>query len=171
MSDTGSAAPPAARRGRGARLALVLTVAALVVAFFVFDLGHYLSLDALKQNREALQHWRTAHPVAALATYMVAYVAMAALSLPGAAVLTLAGGAIFGVATGTDRGLVREHDRRDARVPAARFVLRDARAGRASAPGCGPIEEGIARDGAFYLFTLRLVPLVPVLPGQPADGR
>jgi pyruvate/2-oxoglutarate dehydrogenase complex dihydrolipoamide dehydrogenase (E3) component/uncharacterized membrane protein YdjX (TVP38/TMEM64 family) len=159
MSETG-AAPPPARSGRGARVAVVLVVAALVVAFFVFDLGRFLRLDALKENRAALAAWRDAHPLAALASYLAVYVATTALSLPGAAVLTLAGGALFGVVVGTVVVSFASTIGATLAFLIARFVLRDAVRSRFGAR-LRPIEEGVARDGAFYLFTLRLVPLFP----------
>jgi pyruvate/2-oxoglutarate dehydrogenase complex dihydrolipoamide dehydrogenase (E3) component/uncharacterized membrane protein YdjX (TVP38/TMEM64 family) len=135
-------------------------VAALIAAFFVFDLGRFFSLDALKSNRAALQQWQGAHPVAALAAYMALYVAMAALSLPCAAILTLAGGALFGVLAGTIAVSFASTIGATCAFLIARFVLRDAVRGRFGAR-LHPIEEGVERDGAFYLFTLRLVPLFP----------
>ena len=158
MSDA-SPAPPAGGR-RGARVALVVVVLALVAAYFVFDLGRFASLDALKENRAALEQWRAAHPATALAVYMAVYVATAALSLPGAAVLTLAGGAIFGVVVGTIAVSLASTIGATLAFLIARFLLRDAVRSRFGAR-LRPIEEGVARDGAFYLFTLRLVPLFP----------
>ena len=99
MSDGTDARPAGGRRG--VRVVLAVVVLALVAASFVFDLGRWLSLEALKANRVELAAWRDAHPVTAIGGYVAAYVAMAALSLPGAAVLTLAGGALFGVVVGT----------------------------------------------------------------------
>jgi pyruvate/2-oxoglutarate dehydrogenase complex dihydrolipoamide dehydrogenase (E3) component/uncharacterized membrane protein YdjX (TVP38/TMEM64 family) len=163
MSDaTGSAstATSPSGRGRAARLALVALVLAAIAAFFVFDLGRWLSLEALKQNRVALETWRAAHPAAAIAGYMAAYVAMAALSLPGAAILTLAGGALFGVVAGTVAVSFASSIGATLAFLIARFVLRDAVRSRFGAR-LRPIEEGVRRDGAFYLFTLRLVPIFP----------
>jgi pyruvate/2-oxoglutarate dehydrogenase complex dihydrolipoamide dehydrogenase (E3) component/uncharacterized membrane protein YdjX (TVP38/TMEM64 family) len=149
-----------AASARRARLALIAVVVALVAAFFVFDLGRFFSLDALKTNREALQAWQQAHPVGALATYMILYVAMAALSLPGAAILTLAGGALFGVLVGAIAVSFASSVGATLAFLIARFVLRDAVRSRFGAR-LRPIEEGVRRDGAFYLFTLRLVPIFP----------
>lgn len=161
MSGTRDDRPPVrAGSGRGARIALVVVVLALIVAFFAFDLGRFLSLDALKRNRADLETWRAAHPATAIAAYMAAYVAMAALSLPGAAVLTLAGGALFGVVVGTIAVSFASTLGATLAFLIARFVLRDAVRSRFGAR-LKPIEEGVARDGAFYLFTLRLVPLFP----------
>ncbi len=160
MSEAEAGAARPAGAGGGARLVLVAVVLALVAAFFVFDLGRFLSLDALKRNRDALEAWRQAHPAGALASYMAAYVAMAALSLPGAAVLTLAGGALFGVLVGTVAVSFASTIGATLAFLIARFVLRDA-VRRRFGTRLRPIEEGVARDGAFYLFTLRLVPLFP----------
>jgi pyruvate/2-oxoglutarate dehydrogenase complex dihydrolipoamide dehydrogenase (E3) component/uncharacterized membrane protein YdjX (TVP38/TMEM64 family) len=159
MSEVG-AVPPPARAGRTARAVLVLVVVMLIVAFFVFDLGRFLSLAALKTHRTALEDWRRLHPLAAVAAYMAAYVAMAALSLPGAAVVTLAGGALFGVVIGTIAVSFASTIGATLAFLIARFVLRDA-VRRRFETRLRSIEEGIARDGAFYLFTLRLVPLFP----------
>ena len=147
-------------RARTARLAVVGVVVALVAAFFVFDLGRFFSLDALKANRAALEQWRAAHPAGAIAAYMVVYVAMAALSLPGAAILTLAGGALFGVVVGTIAVSFASSIGATLAFLIARFVLRDAVRSRFGAR-LKPIEDGVRRDGAFYLFTLRLVPIFP----------
>jgi pyruvate/2-oxoglutarate dehydrogenase complex dihydrolipoamide dehydrogenase (E3) component/uncharacterized membrane protein YdjX (TVP38/TMEM64 family) len=159
MSDGTAAAAPAGGR-RVARIALVVVVLALVAAYFAFDLGRYASLAALKENRAALEAWRAAHPTTALATYVCVYVAIAALSLPGAAVLTLAGGALFGVVAGTIAVSFASTIGATLAFLIARFLLRDAVRSRFGAR-LRPIEEGVARDGAFYLFTLRLVPVFP----------
>jgi len=160
VSDEAGATAATSQASPWARVALLVVVVLLIGAFFVFDLSRFLSLDALKRNREALQAWQQAHPVAALGGYMAAYVAMAALSLPGAAVLTLAGGALFGVVTGTIAVSFASTVGATLAFLIARFVLRDAVRRRFGAR-LRPIEEGVARDGAFYLFTLRLVPLFP----------
>ena len=145
---------------RRARLAVVAAVIVLLAAFFFFDLGRFFSLDALKTNRAALEAWRAAHPVGAIAAYVIVYVAMAALSLPGAAILTLAGGALFGVVVGTIAVSFASSIGATLAFLIARFVLRDAVRGRFGAR-LKPIEDGVRRDGAFYLFTLRLVPIFP----------
>jgi len=148
------------RLDRWARVALIAVLAALVVVFFVFDLGRFLTLGALKTNRADLQAWQSVHPVAALGGFVVIYIAMAALSLPGAAILTLAGGALFGVWTGTVAVSFASSIGATLAFLVARFVLRDALRSRFGTR-LRPIEDGVRRDGAFYLFTLRLVPLFP----------
>ena len=152
------------------RLLLLLLAAAAIAAFFVFDLGRYLSLDALKAKQEALQAYAAAYPLQSAAIFFGIYVGATALSIPGAAILTLAAGAVFGLWRGAADRLVRLHDRRDPGLPGR--ALPAARLGQraASATRCEAIDQGIAQDGAFYLFTLRLVPAGALLPDQPADG-
>ncbi|MEO1576721.1 MAG: pyridine nucleotide-disulfide oxidoreductase, partial [Pseudomonadota bacterium] len=83
------------------RLLIVAVIAALVVAYFAFDLGQFLSFDALKAQRDALHAKVAENPGPALGLFFIAYVLVAALSLPGAAIMTLAGGALFGLWRGT----------------------------------------------------------------------
>ena len=82
------------------RAALLLAVAAAIAAFFVFDLGRFLSLEFFAAQREAIAAFEAANPLLAAAAFFLLYVAVAALSLPGAALLTLAAGAVFGLAQG-----------------------------------------------------------------------
>jgi len=128
--------------------------------FWRFELGRYLTLDYLKASREAFQALYDARPVAVLAAYFGLYVAVTALSLPGAAVLTLAGGALFGFVAATLVVSFASSFGATLACAAARFLLRDwvqARFGDALAK----VNAGIAREGAFYLLTLRLIPLFP----------
>src|SRR5574337_366954 len=83
------------------RFAILVAVLILFAAFFVFDLGRYFAIDALKVQQVSIVAYRAAHPWLATLIYFVVYVVMTGLSLPGAAVLTLAGGALFGVIWGT----------------------------------------------------------------------
>ncbi len=159
MSET-RAAPPPARSGRGARVAVVLVVAALVVAFFVFDLGRFLRPRRLEGEPRGARGVARRASARGARVLLGVYVATTALSLPGAAVLTLAGGALFGVVVGTVAVSFASTIGATLAFLIARFVLRDAVRSRFGAR-LRPIEEGVARDGAFYLFTLRLVPLFP----------
>jgi uncharacterized membrane protein YdjX (TVP38/TMEM64 family) len=142
------------------RWILVGIVAAAVAAFFALDVGRFLSLEQLRASRESIVAYRDAHPLLASAAYFGAYVAMAALSLPGAALLTLAGGAAFGLAWGL--ALVSFASSLGATLAflASRFLLRDA-IQRRYGDRLKAINEGVRKDGAFYLFTLRLVPVFP----------
>jgi 3-hydroxyacyl-CoA dehydrogenase len=87
-----------------ARKLLLALIAAGVVAFFVLDLGRYLTVEEMAARREAVQAYRAEHPAAVALAFLLAYVAMAAVSLPGASLMTLAGGAVFGLGFPPFRG-------------------------------------------------------------------
>ena len=142
------------------RLAVIAVIAALVVAFLWFDLARFLDLEYLKSRQADIDVYYRDHPVAVLAGYFVAYVAITGLSLPGAAIMTLAGGAVFGLLWGTV--LVSFASTIGATVAfiVSRYILRDG-IQRRYGDRLRAINEGIERDGAFYLFTLRLVPAFP----------
>ncbi len=139
---------------------LLLVIAMLVVAFFMFDLHQYLTLDALKSRQHAIESYRSTHPALAVVFYGLIYIAVTALSLPGAAILTLAGGAVFGLLWGTVIVSFASTIGATLAFLAARFLFRDTVKSRFSSR-IKAIDEGIERDGSFYLFTLRLVPLFP----------
>jgi len=142
------------------RIVLLLVIALAIAAFFWFDLDRFLTLDALKAQREALSGWVEANLVAALAAYFGIYVLATALSLPGAVILTLAGGALFGLVTGTIIVSFASSLGATLAFLASRFLFRDAVRAKFG-QRLAPIENGVAKDGAFYLFTLRLVPAFP----------
>ena len=142
------------------KLALLIVIAALVASYFVFDLGQYLSLDYLKAQRGAFQSLAAEQPVLVLGGFFVLYVAVTALSLPGAAIMTLAAGALFGfwvalllVSFASSMGATLA-------FLAARFLFKDAVQERFG-ERLKKINAGVEKDGAFYLFTLRLIPAFP----------
>jgi pyruvate/2-oxoglutarate dehydrogenase complex dihydrolipoamide dehydrogenase (E3) component/uncharacterized membrane protein YdjX (TVP38/TMEM64 family) len=142
------------------KLAVLAAVALAVAAFMALGLGRYLSLDYLKQSQAQFAALVQTQPLLVAGTYFAIYVAAAALSLPGAAILTLAGGAIFGLGWGLLIVSFASCVGATLAFLVARFVLRDsieARFGNRLAE----INRGVQKDGAFYLFTLRLIPLVP----------
>lgn len=143
-----------------ARWALAAVILALVAAFVAFDLGRFLSLDALRESKSSIDAWRDAHPVLASAAFFGTYVAAAALSLPGALVLTLAGGAIFGLLWGLLLVSFASSIGATLAFLAARFLLHDAIQSRYG-ERLRVVNAGVRRDGAFYLFTLRLIPAIP----------
>lgn len=142
------------------RLILGLVLIAAVAAYFAFDLGRYLSLDSLQAQRQTLVAWYQAQPLHATAAYFGIYVLATALSVPGAVVLTLAGGAIFGLAWGVVIVSFASTVGATGAFLTARYLLRDAIQKRYG-DRLKTINAGIEKDGAFYLFTLRLVPLFP----------
>ncbi len=133
---------------------------ALVGAFFAFDLGHFFTLDYFKSQQAAIGEYQAAHPLQTAAIFFVVYVALTALSFPGATVLTLVAGAIFGLAWGTVIVSFASSLGATLAFLATRFVLRES-IQRKFGDKLAVINSGIAKDGPFYLFTLRLVPVFP----------
>jgi pyruvate/2-oxoglutarate dehydrogenase complex dihydrolipoamide dehydrogenase (E3) component/uncharacterized membrane protein YdjX (TVP38/TMEM64 family) len=142
------------------RIALIAALAVLIGAFFAFGGHAYLSFDNIKAQQAALQAYQASHPWRSAGLYFLAYVAITGLSLPGAAVMTLIGGAIFGLLWGTLIVSFASSLGATLAFLASRYVLRDWVRGRFAAQ-LRAIDEGIAREGAFYLFTLRLIPAIP----------
>ena len=142
------------------RIAVVVFIAVLVVAFFWLDLGRYLGLEYLKSRQADIDAFYRDNPVVVLTAYFAAYVAVTGLSLPGAAIMTLAGGAVFGLLWGTV--LVSFASTLGATIAfiVSRYILREG-IQRRYGDRLKAINAGIERDGAFYLFTLRLVPAFP----------
>ena len=142
------------------KIIIVLVIAAMVAVFFGFDLGQYLSFDYLKSRQAALESFYADHQLMTMAIYMAIYILVAALSLPGAAVMTLAGGAIFGFWFGLVLVSFASTIGATCAFLVARFLLRDT-VQKKFGDRLKAINEGIEKDGAFYLFTLRLVPIFP----------
>ena len=143
-----------------ARGLVILLVLALVAAFFVFDLHQYLTLDYLKSQREAFLAFYAENRWMTLAAYFVMYITVTALSLPGATVMTLAGGAVFGLATGLVVISFASSIGATLAFVIARFLLRDTVQNKFQ-DKLRAINDGIEKEGDFYLFTLRLIPLFP----------
>ncbi|HSW27295.1 MAG TPA: FAD-dependent oxidoreductase, partial [Burkholderiaceae bacterium] len=142
------------------KLLLALGVVVLIVAFFAFDLGHYFSLAYLKSSQTRFAALYESQPALVIGVYLLVYVAATALSLPGATILTLAAGAVFGLLIGTVIVSFASSIGATLAFLAARFLLRDSVQSRFGAR-LAEIDKGVQKEGAFYLFTLRLVPLVP----------
>lgn len=142
------------------KIILLFALAVLIAVFFFFDLYQYLSLDSLKAQQASIESYRNEQPVLAIVIYTLIYVAVTGLSLPGATMLTLAGGAVFGLFLGTVIVSFASTIGATLAFLAARFLFRDTVNSRLGTRLKG-INEGIERDGAFYLFTLRLVPVFP----------
>ena len=142
------------------RLLLIAVLAGLLIAYFAFDLGRFLSIDYFKSQQEAIEAWREAQPFKAALLFFLAYVAVTGLSLPGAAVMTLAAGAVFGLFWGLLLVSFASSLGATLAFLASRFLLHDWVQKR-FADRMRAINAGIDREGGFYLFTLRLVPLFP----------
>lgn len=142
---------------QGIILAVLL---AAIAAFFVLDLGQYLNLAALKGGQEQLQAQAQAQPLLASLGFFAVYVAVTALSLPGAALMTLAAGAIFGLGWGLLIVSFASSVGATLAFLVSRHLLRDSIQNRYG-KSLASINQGVERDGAFYLFALRLVPAFP----------
>ncbi len=142
------------------KLLVLAVIAAAITAFFVFDLKQYVSLDYFQAQRAAIEAQVQAYPLRTALQFFGVYVAVTGLSLPGAAIMTLIAGALFGLLWGT--AIVSFASTLGATLAflASRFLLRDWVQQRFG-DRLRPINEGIAREGAFYLFALRLVPAFP----------
>lgn len=142
------------------RLLLLLVMGSLIGTFFALDLGSYLSLGALQAQQAAVAQWVDSHFVTASLLFVLIYVLSTALSLPGASLLTLGGSAVFGVAWGLLLVSFASSIGATLAFLSARFLLRDwvtARFGDKLAT----FHSGMAKEGAFYLLSLRLIPIFP----------
>jgi pyruvate/2-oxoglutarate dehydrogenase complex dihydrolipoamide dehydrogenase (E3) component/uncharacterized membrane protein YdjX (TVP38/TMEM64 family) len=139
---------------------LVLLLGLAVGCFLIFDGGRFFSLEMLKDGRDELLQAYQRQPLLVIGIYSAVYVVMAALSFPGAAVMTLAGGAIFGVWVGVPVVLISATIGATLAFWMARYLLRDI-VQRRFGDRLEAINQGLERDGAFYLFSLRLAPVFP----------
>ncbi len=142
------------------RAILVIVIAALIASFFVFDLNQYLTLESLKSNQQDLAQYIEANWLVAFVGYLVIYAAATALSVPGAAILTLGAGALFGFGWGLLLASFASSIGATLAFLASRFLLRDWVKSTFSKK-LESIDKGIEKDGAFYLLSLRLVPIFP----------
>jgi pyruvate/2-oxoglutarate dehydrogenase complex dihydrolipoamide dehydrogenase (E3) component/uncharacterized membrane protein YdjX (TVP38/TMEM64 family) len=140
---------------------LVLVVAALLAAAFFALGGHrYLTFESIKAQQAAIQSYYAGHPWQTAAGFFLIYVAVTALSLPGAAVMTLVAGAIFGLLWGTVIVSFASSIGATLAYLASRFLFRDW-VQQKFGQQLRAINEGVEKEGGFYLFTLRLIPAVP----------
>ena len=142
------------------KLLLLLVLALLVGAFFVFDLGRFFSLDYFKSQQAVIEAWRGAHPALTAGVFFAIYVAVTGLSLPGAAIMTLAAGALFGLLWGTLVVSFASTLGATLAFLVSRFVLRDWVQGKFGEK-LTAVNAGMEKEGGFYLFTLRLIPIFP----------
>jgi pyruvate/2-oxoglutarate dehydrogenase complex dihydrolipoamide dehydrogenase (E3) component/uncharacterized membrane protein YdjX (TVP38/TMEM64 family) len=142
------------------RILLLAALALIAYALYRSGLVEQLTLANLKARQAELAAWVDGHYALAVAGFFVAYVVVTALSIPGAAVMTLAIGAVFGLLAGTILVSFASTIGASLAFLTARFLLRDGLRARYG-ERLKAFDEGVARDGGFYLFTLRLVPLFP----------
>jgi uncharacterized membrane protein YdjX (TVP38/TMEM64 family) len=142
------------------KIAVILAIGVAVVVFFYFDLGQFLSLQALKDNRDDLLSFTETHAAVAATLFVLIYVAVTGLSLPGAVILTLAGGFLFGAVWGTLFVNLGATAGATLAFLASRYLLRDW-VERKFGKWLGPVQQGFANNAFSYLMTLRLIPLFP----------
>lgn len=139
---------------------LVLVLISAIAAYFVFDLGQILSLESFKASQADIVAAKDANPVLYMSGFFILYVAVTGLSIPGAAIMSLVAGALFGVVAGTVIVSFASTIGATLAFLSARFVLRDWVQGKFG-ERLRAIDDGLEKDGAFYLFTLRLIPVFP----------
>src|SRR5213594_1854005 len=162
MMSPDAAMPTSAQESSSVKGKVVLAaiLAASIGVFFYFDLQQYLSLDALKANRDRLLAFTDANYTTAVVFFIVSYCVVTALSLPGAAILTLTGGFLFGSVVGTIYVNVGATTGATLAFLTARYLLRDW-VEKKFGDRLGPIQQGFAKNAFSYLLTLRLIPLFP----------
>jgi uncharacterized membrane protein YdjX (TVP38/TMEM64 family) len=132
----------------------------IIAAFTYLDLGIYLTLSYIKESQENFQEIYLSNRLLVIAAYMLIYITVTALSLPGAAVMTIAGGALFGLTVGIVAVSIASSIGATLACFFARFILRDWVEGKFGEK-LRTINEGIEKEGSFYLFTARLIPIFP----------
>ncbi|MEE9911556.1 MAG: TVP38/TMEM64 family protein [Deltaproteobacteria bacterium] len=142
------------------KIVLFVVLACLVAAFFLLDLNRYFTLDYIKQSRDSFAAFYAQNRILTIAVYMLLYIAVTALSLPGATVMTLIGGALFGFATGLVAVSFASTIGAALACFVSRYLLRSW-VEQKFGDKLAAIHAGLEKEGAFYLFTLRLIPLFP----------
>jgi uncharacterized membrane protein YdjX (TVP38/TMEM64 family) len=142
------------------KLFLAAAIIVLIIVYWAFDLGRYFTLSYLKGSLEGFEALYADHRVLVILIYFFIYVVATSLSLPGAVVLTIVGGALFGFLTGTLIVSFASTIGATMACFVARFLLRDWVQGKFG-DKIVKINEGIEKEGVFYLFTLRLIPVFP----------
>lgn len=142
------------------KIGLVVVIVLLVVGFFHYDLDRLLTLDGLKSGLTQFEVWRAESPLLVGSAFLLLYVIVTALSLPGAVIMTLAAGTLFGLFWGTVIVSFASSIGATLAFLVSRYLLRDWVQTKFGSR-LKAFNEGVEKDGAFYLFTLRLVPVFP----------
>ena len=142
------------------KILLLVVIGLLIFAFFYFNVGQHFTLSAIKDQKDKFLSLYAQHPFMTVAVYMLVYIASTALSLPGAAILTLLGGALFGLVAGTIAVSFASTIGATLAFLVSRFLLKDWVQSRFNEK-LKKINQGVEREGAFYLFTIRLIPAFP----------
>lgn len=142
------------------RLLILLILIGIAASYFWFDLDKYLSLEAIQSQQAAFAEYYQAHPIKTVSLFMCLYILVTAASIPGAALLTLLAGGLLGLWVGLVAVSFASTIGATLAFLAARFLFRDAVQLKFRKP-LKRINEGIEKEGAFYLFALRMIPIVP----------
>lgn len=142
------------------KLGLIILMAVLLIAAHFLGIGHYLTLESIREQQSLLRDYQDNHPLFVIGGYFLIYIAVTALSLPGAAVLTLLGGALFGFSWGLLVVSFASTIGATLAFLLARFLLRDW-IQRKYKNQLATLNAGFEREGPFYLFALRLIPIFP----------
>ncbi len=142
------------------KIGLVGIVVAIAVIFFVFDLGHFLTLDYIKEQQQQIESLYAENKLVTLGAYFLLYILVTGASLPGATILTLAGGAVFGLVTGVILISFASTIGASLAFVISRYLFRESVETHFGS-SLKAINDGIKKDGALYLFALRLVPAFP----------
>jgi uncharacterized membrane protein YdjX (TVP38/TMEM64 family) len=143
------------------RIILLCLFGLIISAFFYFDLGDYATLEFVKSRQIIIDEFYSQYPVRTGALFFALYVFLITLSLPAAAMLTLAAGAIFGIIWGTILVSFASSIGSTLAFLFSRYLFKDAFQEK-FADKLININAGIEKEGAFYLFTIRMVPLFPL---------
>ncbi|MBT5469527.1 MAG: FAD-dependent oxidoreductase [Nitrospina sp.] len=142
------------------QIIIIFVIAGCLGAFFYLDLGQYLSLEYIKDQQASFSEFYKENTLLAISVYMTVYIVSTALSLPGAALLTLLGGALFGLLVGTILVSFASSIGATLAFLVSRLLLRDWVQNKFGSY-LKSFNDGVQKDGALYLFTLRLIPAVP----------
>lgn len=157
------------KRSRLGKVFLLALIAATAAAFFIFHLDRYVTLAALKENKETLKAYTETHYNSTVILYILIYCLQTAISLPGAAILTLAGGFLFGALLGTVVVNVGATSGAVLAFLAVRYLLRDM-VERKFGARLATIQRGFSENAFSVLLTLRLIPVFPFFLVNLASG-
>ena len=142
------------------KVIVILLGILIIFSFFYFDLNQYLNFNTLKEKKDILQSFYADNVFVTILFYFILYLVVAALALPGAAIMTMAGGAIFGLVQGTIIVSIASTSGAALAFVVTRYLVKDVVQKRYGEK-LKDINNGLEKEGLFYLFTLRLIPVVP----------
>ena len=142
------------------QIIIILVIAGVLGVFFYLDFGQYLSLEYIKEQQTNFLEFYKENTLLAMGAFTGVYIVSTALSLPGAVLLTLLGGALFGLLVGTILVSFASSIGATLAFLVSRLLLRDWVQNKFGSY-LKSFNDGVQKDGGFYLFTLRLIPAVP----------